>query len=141
MNIPDRTTNTSPLTVSGLTGQISGVTVLFNITHTFDGDLKIDLVGPDSTTINLVNHRGGGGDNFGLDCSIQPTLLCDAASVSITTGIAPFAGAYIPEQALSAFIGKSGSAMNGSWGLRIADTAGGDTGQLNCWSLIIRTTP
>jgi subtilisin-like proprotein convertase family protein len=141
MTIPDRSTNTSPLTVSGLTGQIAGVTVLFNITHTFDGDLKIDLIGPDGTTVNLVNRRGGGGHDFGVDCLTQSTLLCDSASVSITTGTAPFIGAFIPEQALSAFIGKNGSAMNGQWGLRVADMANGDSGQLNCWSLIIRTTP
>jgi subtilisin-like proprotein convertase family protein len=39
------------LTVGGLTQPITNVSVSFYMTHTFDADLTISLVGPDGTTI------------------------------------------------------------------------------------------
>ena len=108
-------------------GPITDLNVMIgSITHTFDGDLTIDLIGPDDTTVQLVNHRGGGGDNF------TNTVFDDEALTSIAAGSPPFTGSFIPEQPLSNFDGKS---PNGLWRLRVRDTVSQDTGSINAWSL------
>ncbi len=108
--------------------------VSFHLTHTFDGDLVISLVAPDGTTVELTSNNGGSGDDYGTSCGGR-TTFDDAAAATITAGAGPFAGAFRPEQPLSAFAGKSGAAVNGTWKLRITDTAGLDVGTLQCWTL------
>lgn len=47
---------TSPLTISGCSGQASSTTtVTVDITHTFRGDVVLDLVAPDGSTYRLKN--------------------------------------------------------------------------------------
>jgi carboxypeptidase T len=63
--IPDLSTVSSPITVSGVTGNASATsTVEVHIRHTFIGDLVVDLVAPDGTVYNLHNRSGGGTDNI-----------------------------------------------------------------------------
>jgi len=140
--IPDLTTTNIPITVSGITAPIADVNVSFFLTHTFDADLNIFLIGPDGTTVELTTGNGGGGDNYGTACSPQSsrTTFDDAAATSITAGVAPFAGTFRPEGTLSAFNGKSGAAVNGTWTLRITDAFALDIGTLNCVSLFIAPT-
>ncbi|MBI5471063.1 MAG: T9SS type A sorting domain-containing protein [Ignavibacteriae bacterium] len=128
-----------PITVSGFTTPIAKVTASFYITHTYDGDLNISLIGPDNTTVALVSRRGGTGENFGSGCGSQATrtTLDDAATTQISAGAAPFVGSYRPEASLTAFVGKSGAAVNGIWKLHVADVASIDTGRVHCWSLFL----
>ncbi len=130
----------SNLKVSGLTAPISTLTVSLYITHTYDGDLDISLIGPDGTTIDLTSDNGLNGDNFGTS-SATPTTFDDAAASSITTGTSPFLGSFRPEQPLAAFLGKTGSAANGTWRLHVADDSANDTGLLNSWSIQFQTLP
>jgi len=63
-NIGDNTTINSPITVTGVAGKApSTLKVSVNITHTYQGDLKVDLVAPDGILYNLHNRTGGGTDN------------------------------------------------------------------------------
>jgi Ca2+-binding RTX toxin-like protein len=139
LSIPDVSTVESPIVVSDITDPISKVTVSFHITHTFDSDLDIFLKGPDGTAVELTTDNGEAGDNYGTACSPDSsrTMFDDDAFSSITSGSAPFVGTFRPEQPLSAFNGKSGTAANGTWKLRITDDAGFDIGTLRCWSLFI----
>ncbi|MEO6235550.1 MAG: FG-GAP-like repeat-containing protein, partial [Vicinamibacterales bacterium] len=141
--IPDNTTVESAINVTGITGQISNVTVSFYITHTFDADLTISLVGPDGTTRMLSVENGGSANNYGSACSplSSRTTFDDSATTYITHGSAPFIGSFRPEQPLSAFNGRAFSNANGVWKLRINDGFSGDTGTLMCWSLNINQTP
>jgi subtilisin-like proprotein convertase family protein len=127
--------------VSGLTNPIGQVTAVMYVTHTWDGDLTISLIGPDNTEVPLSIRRGGGGDNFGTDCpaSGNDTIFLDSAATAISAGIAPFVGSYRPETPLSAFNGKTGAAVNGIWKLHAYDSAGGDTGNIECVTLQITT--
>jgi len=62
--INDNTTINSPIAVSGRSGNApANASVSVNITHTYQGDLKVDLVAPDGTLYNLHNRTGGGTDN------------------------------------------------------------------------------
>jgi subtilisin-like proprotein convertase family protein len=128
-----------PFTVSGFTGAVAKVTVSFYATHTFDSDLQISLVGPDNTAVLLSNLRGGAGQNFGTACSPDSsrTTFDDAAGTAIGVASAPFVGSFRPDQPLSAFNAKSGSALNGTWKLRFEDTAPGDSGVFLCGSIVI----
>ncbi|MBX7222471.1 MAG: proprotein convertase P-domain-containing protein [Blastocatellia bacterium] len=54
--IPDNNTTGITSTINVPTGDnltISSLSVSVNITHTWRGDVKVDLVGPDNTTVNL----------------------------------------------------------------------------------------
>ncbi|HEV2783794.1 MAG TPA: M14 family metallopeptidase, partial [Actinophytocola sp.] len=63
--IPDLATVSSPITVSGLTGNASASsTIEVHIVHTYIGDLVVDLVAPDGTVYNLHNRSGGSADNL-----------------------------------------------------------------------------
>jgi vibriolysin len=63
--INDNATVDSPITVSGRTGNApSNATVTVAIVHTYQGDLKVDLVAPDGSLYNIHNRTGGGTDNI-----------------------------------------------------------------------------
>lgn len=65
LSIRDNTTVESPITVSGLSGNApAALIVAVNISHTYQGDLKVDLVAPNGTLFNLWNRTGGGTDNI-----------------------------------------------------------------------------
>jgi len=137
--IPDLSTVESVATVSGITGPVDRVTVSVFLTHTFDSDLVISLVAPDGTTVTLSSRNGGGGANYGTSCSGR-TVFDDTAATSITTGFAPFVGTFRPQRPLSVFAGRSGSAVNGIWKLRISDVAAVDVGTLFCWTVTVDST-
>jgi subtilisin-like proprotein convertase family protein len=138
--IPDVSTIEVPLTVTD-EGAISDVNVRVRLNHTYDGDLIITLVHPDGSTVTLASGRGGSVDNYGSganNCSGTFTVFDDAAATAISSGTAPFAGTFRPEQILSALNGKP---SNGTWKLRIQDTAAQDIGTLGCWELQISRQP
>jgi subtilisin-like proprotein convertase family protein len=108
---------------------IRDLNVTVNVSHTYTGDVRMTLVGPDGTRVPLVNRRGGSEDNF------TNTVFDDEAAQGIWQGVGPFAGGYRPEYALSAFDGKS---AKGTWYLIVEDTALFDTGRLNGWSLTVQ---
>lgn len=119
------------------TGVVSDINVRIRLNHTFDGDLVISLVHPDGTAVVLAGNRGGAGDNFGTgtnNCSGTPTVFDDSAANPISAGVAPFAGTFRPDQALSALNGKP---SNGTWRLRVADVFALDVGTIGCVTLEI----
>ena len=129
----------SLIAVSNVTSAIAKVTVSLHITHTFDADLKLQLVSPDGMTNTLSSTHGGAGDNYGGSCapdSSRTTFDDDAAS-PIGSASAPFIGTFKPDQLLSSFIGKSGAAVNGAWQLHVVDQFAIDVGTIQCWSLFL----
>ena len=127
--ILDMATITSVLNV-GTHTIVGDLEVRVNLTHTWDGDLRISLISPSNTSVMLVNRRGGSGDNF------TNTDFDDEAATAITSGSAPFTGRYRPEQSLSAFDGQDSF---GTWTLRVEDAADIDIGTLLSWSITVRT--
>jgi subtilisin-like proprotein convertase family protein len=125
--ITDFDTVTSQLSFTGL-NSVTDVDVTFDITHSFDGDLDVYLISPQGTQVELFSGVGGQFNNF------TDTTLDQDAETSIADGAAPFTGTFIPEGLLSDFNGEN---PNGVWRLLIRDTADGDEGTLNSWSLTI----
>lgn len=65
VTISDNATVESPITVSGRSGNApSNAQVAVNIVHTYQGDLKVDLVAPDGSVYVLHNRTGSGTDNI-----------------------------------------------------------------------------
>ncbi|HPR64470.1 MAG TPA: proprotein convertase P-domain-containing protein [Thermoanaerobaculia bacterium] len=124
--ISDNVTVTSRIDVPD-TKEILDINVLINITHTYDGDLDIFLIAPDSTRVELSTDNGVGGDNY-ID-----TIFDQEAANSITTGAAPFTGSFRPEGDLSRLYTMM---ANGTWTLEVSDDGTGDSGTLTGWSLI-----
>ena len=63
--INDNATVDSPITVSGRSGNApSTASVTVAIVHTYQGDLKVDLVAPDGSLYNIHNYTGAGTDNI-----------------------------------------------------------------------------
>lgn len=114
-------------------GRVKDVNVTIpssGILHPSVGDLVIDLIGPDGTTVRLADHVRGpdyAGDNF------SGTTFDDEAVQNISQGSAPFAGNFRPQQdQLSRFDGKN---RRGTWTLRVRDLFAGDKGTLRGWGL------
>jgi subtilisin-like proprotein convertase family protein len=129
--LPDTLTTTSTVVVTD-TEVVRDVEVQLSITHTYDEDLDIFLVGPDGTRVELSTDNGGSSDNF------SGTTFDDEAAQSIATGTPPFSGRYRPEGLLSSL---DDVPANGTWTLEITDDTLQDPGVLTGWSLILTTGP
>lgn len=144
--IPDNTTGvaTSTLNVAGFAGTVGSISVNFNITHTWDADVKVNLVAPNGAILNLVSSRGSSNDNF------TNTTISSASGVSLATGAAPFTGTFAADAVngvgVAPYISTTTlwSALygtpNGTWRIAVTDHAGGDLGTLTSWSITITAT-
>ena len=119
--------NVSGLNPNALNGTHGLVSVCFNITHTYDSDLNINLIAPDGTDIMLLSYVGGSGDDFTNTC------LSQSASTSIVSGSPPFTGIFKPMNTLGNV--NNGQNGNGVWKLRIVDTYAVDIGNLLSWEI------
>lgn len=89
-------------------GSVRNLKLNLDISHTYIGDLRVELINPQGTRALLHNASGGGADN-----------LVTTYDSSTTPALAPL-------------IGQS---VNGDWTLRVADLVGQDTGTLNSWGI------
>jgi subtilisin-like proprotein convertase family protein len=97
-----------PIATAGL--DIQKVKVSANITHTFRGDLVIQVVAPNGQVATLSNRAGGSADNF------------------VTTDL----------DITSAF--TAGAPATGTWQLFVRDLAAQDVGKINSFSLKITSS-
>ena len=137
--IVDHTVLTVPINVTSTT-PITSLTVGLRLNHTWDADLLLEVVSPSGQTVQLANHVGQSGDNFGSgaeSCSGELTIFSDTAETSILYGTAPFAGSYKPQQLLSAFSGQNPA---GQWQIKINDQWTYDQGHLFCAQLSFNGT-
>jgi subtilisin-like proprotein convertase family protein len=113
--------------VIGINVEIQQVEIDLN--HTWISDLEIDLVAPDGVTrINLFDECGGNGDNLLAIFQDGNTAICSSGDIP------PFGGTYSADggQLNTVFAGQD---ANGTWTLAINDQAGGDSGEMNAWSM------
>jgi subtilisin-like proprotein convertase family protein len=111
ITIPDNNpTGIERILVSADTGAIDNIEVGIDITHSYIGDLIINLISPSGTTIPLHSKSGAGADNI-------------IRTYNFTN--------HVPLQ------GLQGQGIQGNWKLKISDVAGQDVGKLNKWSLNI----
>ena len=146
VSIPDgsATPANANLNVTGLPGTTLGgdiilTQVCFEVTHTWVGDLTVELVAPDGTIINLTNRPGGGnctGDN--IDACVVPGTgndmngTCAAAAPTISGTFTASAGFNLGNV-------NNGGNANGQWTLRARDFVGFDAGTIDNFTLTFAT--
>ncbi len=109
-------------------GTVADVNVLNLMgTHTYMGDLDFNLDSPAATSVRLLGQACGTDENFDVDFD-------DAAAPGAPPCPPTDGGTYRPASPLTAF---SGEGSEGTWTLIINDNLGGDSGQLDSWSLEI----
>lgn len=92
-------------------GTIDSIAVSVDITHTFIGDLVVELIAPDNSSVLLHNRTGSTEDNI-----IKTYTLLNTFSLQPLRG----------------------RAMQGNWRLKISDRANVDQGKLNHWELKLK---
>jgi subtilisin-like proprotein convertase family protein len=140
----------SDITVSGVSGSVTKVTVSINgLSHTFPDDIDILLVGPGGDAI-IMSDAGNG-----FNVNNVTLTFDDAAAASLPDEAQIVRGIYQPtnyegtdpfpapapapsgNSALSVF---NGTNPNGTWSLYVVDDASGDVGQIaGGWTLRITT--
>jgi len=92
--ISDNTTVESPIVVSGRTGNApTNASVTVAIVHTYQGDLKVDLVAPDGSLYNIHNRTGGSADN--INKTVTLNLSTEALNGTWKLRVADLAGGDI----------------------------------------------
>jgi M6 family metalloprotease-like protein len=91
------------------TGTVQGLKVGIEITHTYIGDLRVELLSPTGRRAILHGRLGAGKDDL--------VMTYDSAS---------------PSSVLATLVGQP---VAGNWILRVTDLAGQDVGTLNRWSI------
>jgi subtilisin-like proprotein convertase family protein len=110
------------------------------ITHTWVGDLEVQLMSPMGTIVELVVQPGDATDvngaPFGCPEDNYNIILDDEGGGSSIEALCQVGMTsppnYTPNNPLSAF---DGQAALGPWTITVIDTAGSDIGTLNQWSL------
>ncbi|SFG14283.1 proprotein convertase P-domain-containing protein [Neptunomonas qingdaonensis] len=111
MGIPDNRDAGIERTLSvSKAGLLDSIEVELDITHTYIGDLVVELISPSSTSVLLHNRTGGSANNIIKTYSLINTT------------------------ALQVFMGET---VKGAWKLKVSDHAGVDQGKLNRWALKI----
>lgn len=100
------------LTVSE-TGQLDSIVVELDITHTYIGDLIVELISPDNTSVLLHNRTGGSSNNI-----IKTYTMMNTGRLQ----------------------NFRGDLISGDWKLKVSDHAGADQGKLNHWALKLTPT-
>jgi subtilisin family serine protease/subtilisin-like proprotein convertase family protein len=95
----------------GSGGRVIDLRVQVAITHTYIGDLRVDLIAPDGSAVNLHDHQGGSSDN------LRRT----------------YSAANLP--ALRGLVDKP---VEGRWTLRVVDDFRLDQGRLDRWRIVAR---
>lgn len=155
--------------VAGQPAIIDDVNVTISMSHTWIGDLTIKLLSPGGTMVTLLNRPGlvvadngtsccGRSDNltFALPITYDDaaTLSAEAMGLNSTANnvgdgaVGTADGSIFQSAPDGAQAGHNnmltalnGSNPNGTWTLYIGDSASGDLGTLNGWTLSISAVP
>ncbi|HRN78627.1 MAG TPA: T9SS type A sorting domain-containing protein [Ferruginibacter sp.] len=137
----NRTLNVSGIPAGAI---ITGVDVNINATHGRTGDMIFNIQAPNGNRLNLINRRGGNGDNF------TNTTISSAGVTSLGSASAPFTGIYAPDAVNGLAAGGNSSNVttfpdlysvpNGNWILRYRDAQANTQGTLVSWSVTIHYT-
>ncbi|KXH78575.1 hypothetical protein [Sporosarcina sp. HYO08] len=142
----------SPITVSGMTGNIVQVTVrLINLSHEYPDDIDIMLVGPSGQNATIMSDVGGSDDVTNITLTLD-----DLAPTAMPGNNTLFTGTFKPTNAGAVFDNfpdapsPSGGSMlssfnftdpNGTWNLYVIDDEGSDSGSIaGGWELTITTS-
>src|SRR5688500_12984183 len=152
----------SPIVVSGLTGNVTKITVTFAITSTFPDDMDVLLVGPTGARSLVISDAGWSGDHTNVSYTFDQAAAAafpDGGTVVIPAGTyrpANYLGLATPEPGgqdnfpapgpgLMAYTADfnvfNGTNPNGTWNLYVGDDQVIDLVSLpSGWSIDITTS-
>lgn len=109
IEIPDRASAVESQIQVDNSGVIAQLRIDVSIRHTYIGDLVVDLISPDGTSVNLHNQQGGAADDINAiyDTNSRPALQ-----------------------------GLTGKSIKGIWKLRVRDSFALDSGRIESWRLV-----
>jgi subtilisin-like proprotein convertase family protein len=137
MSIPDNATAaTSTLAVTDNV-VLTDVNVRVQITHTWVGDLKIEIESPIGTRVTLLDRPGVPASTYGCSNDDMNVTFDSASSYNLETHCANttpwYTGVAAPFASLNTL---NGQGTAGTWKLIVTDLAGGDTGAVVDWELL-----
>jgi extracellular elastinolytic metalloproteinase len=103
----------STIAIAGA-GTVGSIKVGLNLSHTFIGDLKVELVSPTGRRAVLHDRKGGGNND-----------IVSTFDSSTSPGLAALAGEPVA----------------GQWALEVRDLEAADVGRLNRWSIELTPQP
>ena len=156
---PGMTSSTITVPIAGTIIDPNSLTINLDLTHTWIGDLVVEVETPANTKCVLLKRMGATGATPDTDCgdnsnfvagnilsfkSSNTTLIDYAAGTTAynipsgnyaPTGVGPtdYPNTYSLCNLTTFFNGVS---VNGNWKLNVRDSGGGDTGSINSWSLV-----
>ena len=141
--------------VGTATGTITDLDVDLEITHTWNGDLIVELTSPQGTTVRLIDRPGvpdppsGAGcaddgydinlNDEGTDGSVED--FCDTGNPGpgdVAIGDFTVDGSTNQPTITNNLADFDGEDPTGTWTLFVSDNAGGDTGQVDVWGMQIQ---
>jgi subtilisin-like proprotein convertase family protein len=154
--IPDNTANgiSHTIPVSGLTpGSINNIAVTLNITHTWVGDLVINLKAPNNSILALDKYLTATGGSA-VTTGMTNTVISSQGVNPLSSGTNPWTATFKPDaingtiagptvQNPAGFVSNATgfpdlySQPNGNWTLAIADGGALDVGTLVSWSITL----
>ncbi len=138
--IPDNGTLSSTIKLPEW-GSIENMSVDIDIAHTYAHDLRVRLVAPDATSVDLIN-RPTTTTNGNCNGDLIAIHLADGNATPAQTSCSSSRNAYplhanfSPAQNLATFAGKS---TKGQWTLVADDLASSDIGTLHEWCVNFTT--
>jgi subtilisin-like proprotein convertase family protein len=137
--IPDGTSSVNDVISITDTGDLEDVNVVVLIDHAFVGDLRIDLIHNDLTTVSLLDRPGTttpltdfGCEEDNLDVVFDDSAAAAAEDECAST-IPTMDGTFSPNGSLSEFIAED---ISGSWKLLVEDDQFDDEGSFRRWCLL-----
>ncbi len=120
---------------------INSVQTAMNISHTYVGDLDVELTSPQGTTLKVFDRPGVPASQFGCASDNIVANFADSYTNSATvfentcSATPPaISGNFKP---MAPFAGFDGESALGNWTLKITDSYDDDGGALNNWALEI----
>ncbi len=140
INIPDNNLGGISDTITISDGRaVVDLDLRLEITHSWVGDLLIQLSHPDTaTSITVIDRPGYPANKDGCGQNDIQAILDDELTLPVekrcSANPAAIAGIFRPEQALAGFDGQLAA---GTWILSVADRSVNDSGKLRNWCLRI----
>jgi len=149
--IPDNTPTgtTASVAVSGIPAGvlITNVAVKFTMTHTWVGDLIMNLRAPNGQVLNLIGLLNNGAGNNST-ANFTNTVVDSLSTTSMSGAPAPRTGTYRadrfgvgtnlnPIATTTGFWAPLLTTLNGNWTLGLSDLGPGDLGNLLSWEIQI----
>jgi subtilisin-like proprotein convertase family protein len=123
---------------------ITGISVTYNMTHSYASDMVFNLRAPNGQILNLFNRHGTTGANF------VNTTINSTSTANLSLASAPFTNTYAPARAIgvgptngvsaaSAYsnLYSTGTGVPQTWTLLMRDYFQLDVGTLTSWSITI----